>query len=92
MSAIPLTREELFAWASADDESITCRLARSALAYAHTLDAVIVERNAAYRQRDSYELQIIDARATLEAAPDELLSDAAQRVVGARLGLVVCDG
>jgi hypothetical protein len=50
---------------------------------------------------DNYELEIIDARTILGAAPDELLSDAAQRVVessqvqreamGARLGLV-CDG
>ena len=98
---IPLTREALSAWASVDDESITCLLARSALAYAHTLDAVSVERNEAWRQRDNYELEIIDARTILGAAPDELLSDAAQRVVessqvqreamGARLGLV-CDG
>lgn len=80
MSAqIPLTREALFTWASVDDASITCRLAQSALAYMHTLDAVIVERNEAYRQRDGYELQIIDARAILGAAAGDLLSDAAER-------------
>jgi hypothetical protein len=76
-----LTREALFAWASVDDASITCRLARTALAYMHTLDAVIGERNEALRQRDDYELQIIDARDILEAAPEELLSDAAWRAV-----------
>ena len=81
MSAQMLTREALFAWASVDDASITCRLARSARAYMRTLDAAIVERNEAYRQRDNYELQIIDARAILGAAPDELLSDAAARVM-----------
>ena len=89
VSVLPVLRERLTEWG---------KLSRAKKAAEDARDLAVVERDEAYRQRDVQASRVLgmgsmfdDLRTILGAAPEELLSDAAQRVVDAGPHKVVLD-